>query len=77
MLEKVGVILVAIGGMFLFLALYLIAFTALYQHFNPTGGIFGALFFGFAGFFVTCLRFLPHYPFSKKVVVSGVTKEGK
>jgi hypothetical protein len=46
----VGSVLVAIGGAFLFVALYLVFYTALYQHFNPTAGMAGALLFGLIGF---------------------------
>jgi len=52
MSTKVGASIIAIGGMLLFLALYQILYTVLYQYFNPTGGIFGALFFGFVGFWL-------------------------
>jgi hypothetical protein len=41
--------LVAAGGAMLFLALYLTLYAVLYQYGNPTGGVAGALFFGFFG----------------------------
>jgi hypothetical protein len=46
----VGSILVAVGGALLFVALYIVLYTALYQHFNPTAGMTGALLFGLVGF---------------------------
>ena len=46
----VGSVFVAVGGMLLFVALYLVLYTALYQHLNPTQGLASALFFGFVGF---------------------------
>jgi tetrahydromethanopterin S-methyltransferase subunit D len=46
----VGSVLVAIGGALLFVALYLVLYTALYQYFNPTAGMAGALLFGLFGF---------------------------
>lgn len=45
-----GSVFVAVGGMLLFVALYLVLYTALYQHFNPTQGLAGAMFLGFFGF---------------------------
>ena len=46
----VGSVLVAFGGALLFVALYLVLYTALYQPFYPTPGIAGALLFGLVGF---------------------------
>ena len=46
----VGSVFVAAGGMLLFVALYLVLYTALYQHSNPTQGLAGAMFLGFVGF---------------------------
>jgi len=48
----VGSILVAVGGMLLFVALYLVLYTVLYQYFYPTPGLAGAIFFGFIGFWL-------------------------
>jgi hypothetical protein len=48
----VGSILAAFGGMLLFLALYLVLYTALYQYFDPTSGLASAMLFGFIGFWL-------------------------
>ena len=45
-----GPVFVAFGGALIFLALYLVLYTALYQPFYPTPGIAGALLFGLIGF---------------------------
>lgn len=55
--EYGGALLAAIGGVFLFVALYLVVYTALYQYDNATPGMIGVVFFGFAGFWLVAHGF--------------------